>query len=230
MSQRVNGVNFLCRIASKQRDLDGVKIFYGRDRQSWKRAAANFRYTKYTRYHGPRGLLGKTKNDGRPPDTASQSYLWRPHGTTRKAWSPDLVRVTKSELHVACWQTREGIQLCDGNASEQEVILNLPVVLIIEMGGTKAFHWGKVQHRGPHLLQHAGAAFHCALPVDLGFKEEDLRLQPAETRGRAIRLRTTIARGSLTDPPNRLKECPRDMLFTWCTQIRATEPAVGLNG
>jgi hypothetical protein len=51
--------------ASKQRDLDGVKIFYGRDRQSWKRAAANFGYIKYTRHHGPRGLLGKTK----PPDT-----------------------------------------------------------------------------------------------------------------------------------------------------------------
>jgi hypothetical protein len=57
------------RIASEHCDLDGVKIFYGCDRQSWKRTAANFGYTKYTRHHGPRRLLGKTKNDGRPPDT-----------------------------------------------------------------------------------------------------------------------------------------------------------------
>jgi hypothetical protein len=31
--------------------------------------------------------------------------------------------------------------MCDGNASEQEVILNLPVVLIIKMGETEMFHW-----------------------------------------------------------------------------------------
>ncbi|KAJ7884991.1 hypothetical protein B0H13DRAFT_1889678 [Mycena leptocephala] len=32
------------------------------------------------------------------------NHLWRPHRTTRRAWSPDLVRVTKSEALVACWQ------------------------------------------------------------------------------------------------------------------------------
>ncbi|KAJ7934602.1 hypothetical protein B0H13DRAFT_1855194 [Mycena leptocephala] len=85
MSQRVNGVNFLCRIASKQRDLDGVKIFYGRDRQSWKRAAVNFGNTKYTRRHAPRGLLEKTK----PPDTDSvlQKSRWEVSEVHNSRWS-----------------------------------------------------------------------------------------------------------------------------------------------
>lgn len=44
-------------------------MFYGRDRQPWKQTAEKFGYTKYSRHHGARRVLGKTKNDGRPPDT-----------------------------------------------------------------------------------------------------------------------------------------------------------------
>ncbi|KAJ7078164.1 hypothetical protein B0H15DRAFT_1001560, partial [Mycena belliarum] len=46
----------------------GVKIFYGPDRQPWKRSAASFGYTKFSRRQTTL-RAAKHANDGRPPDT-----------------------------------------------------------------------------------------------------------------------------------------------------------------
>ncbi|KAK7013291.1 hypothetical protein R3P38DRAFT_3581024, partial [Favolaschia claudopus] len=63
-------------------------------------------------------------------------------GDIRK-WFQDLVRVGKgqSRQELNCWQTYDGNSLCDGRASTQEVILNIPVVLVIEMGDTQTSAW-----------------------------------------------------------------------------------------
>lgn len=44
------------------------------------------------------------------------------------------MRPAKAERLAACWQAFDGQKFCDGNAVQHEVVLNLPITLIIEMG------------------------------------------------------------------------------------------------
>jgi hypothetical protein len=46
----------------------------------------------------------------------------------------DLIRPTEPERVPYCWRAHDGERLCDGHALNFEVILNIPVVLIIEIG------------------------------------------------------------------------------------------------
>ncbi|KAK7046405.1 hypothetical protein R3P38DRAFT_2607245 [Favolaschia claudopus] len=62
-------------------------------------------------------------------------------GNVRK-WFQDLVRVTKSIPQSGCWQVDDGRPLClHGNVVMHEVLLNLPIVLIIEMGDMTECEW-----------------------------------------------------------------------------------------
>ncbi|KAJ7353002.1 hypothetical protein DFH08DRAFT_956100 [Mycena albidolilacea] len=51
-----------------------------------------------------------------------------------RQWFADLMRPAKAEPLAACWQVFDGQKFCDGNAVQHEVVLNLPITLIIEMG------------------------------------------------------------------------------------------------
>ncbi|KAJ7658759.1 hypothetical protein DFH06DRAFT_442939 [Mycena polygramma] len=70
----MDGLKALYKFAEHYRRLSdakmhGVKIFYGRDRQPWKRAAQAFGYTKPSRHLAAKRISRQSKSDGRPPDT-----------------------------------------------------------------------------------------------------------------------------------------------------------------
>ncbi|KAJ7671086.1 hypothetical protein B0H17DRAFT_1209141 [Mycena rosella] len=50
-----------------------------------------------------------------------------------RQWFTDLIRVTKPEPLAGCWHARDGELFCEGNAHLNEIILNIPIVLIIEI-------------------------------------------------------------------------------------------------
>jgi hypothetical protein len=154
--------------------------------------------------------------------TACEKY-----GGDMRKWFQDLVRVTKSESPAACWQTREGVQLCDGNASEQEVILNIPVILTIEMGETRAFHWNIPGVLSPYasnpaasvagvkynIVGHVYSSAHAEhfivryLSISAS-KKRVFDYDGWEHEGHAIRRRTTTTRGTLTGPSQSIEGVP----------------------
>ncbi|KAJ7315143.1 hypothetical protein DFH08DRAFT_1040237 [Mycena albidolilacea] len=154
--------------------------------------------------------------------TACEKY-----GGDLRKWFQDLVRVTKSESLAACWQTREGVQLCDGNASEQEVILNIPVILTIEMGETRAFHWNIPGVLSPYasnpaasvagvkynIVGHVYSSAHAEhfivryLSISAS-KKRVFDYDGREHEGHAIRRRTTTTRGTLTGPSQSIEGVP----------------------
>ncbi|KAJ7884708.1 hypothetical protein B0H13DRAFT_2537126 [Mycena leptocephala] len=385
----LEGLKALYKFASHYQRLSdaaahGVKVFYGRDRQPWKRTAEKFGYTKYSRHHGARRVLGKTKNDGRPPDTGkalmrirkvkepdlavlfaaasrdysdslepmfsglppnhplkdlrqmfhtrretvqisgyesggcnllttqrdgfrqvlrdvpgspikslsefSSMFAWLYHITDGRArnivpeyqhqirransyfrltsvilkcctgaaedhwqlspisqrsecqlnrtwcdkyggdmrkWFQDLVRVSKPEALGGCWQTLDGYAFCDGNSSLFEVILNIPVVLIIEMGDMHACDWDVAGLISPYASNPAASAAGVKYNIvghiygsheKLHFitrylstsasKKKIFDYDGREHEGHAIRNRTTAMRGCLTGPSQSLTGIP----------------------
>ncbi|KAJ7321627.1 hypothetical protein DFH08DRAFT_1033568 [Mycena albidolilacea] len=155
------------------------------------------------------------------------STICEKYGGDMRKWFQDLVRVSKSEPLAACWRTREGIRMCDGNASEQEVILNLPVVLIIEMGETEAFHWSVPGVLSPYASNPAASVAGVRYKIvghiysskqTQHFIARYLSISASKKRifdyggrkhdGHAIRLRTTTTRGSLTGPSQSIEGVP----------------------
>ncbi|KAF7339229.1 hypothetical protein MVEN_02000400 [Mycena venus] len=154
--------------------------------------------------------------------TACEKY-----GGDMRKWFQDLVRVTKSESLAACWQTHEGVPLCDGNASEQEIILNLPVVLIIEMGETKAFHWHIPGVLSPYasnpaasvagvkynIVGHIYSSTHAQhfimryLSISAS-RKKIFDYNGRKHEGHAIRRRITTIKGTLTGPSQSIEGVP----------------------
>ncbi|KAJ7833939.1 hypothetical protein B0H14DRAFT_2591148 [Mycena olivaceomarginata] len=65
----------------------------------------------------------------------------RKYGGDMRKWLQNSVQVNKAEPVGGCWHDRDGFKFCHGNASQYEVILNIPVVLSIEMGDMTACEW-----------------------------------------------------------------------------------------
>jgi hypothetical protein len=51
-----------------------------------------------------------------------------------RQWFTDLMQPTKAEPLSGCWQIFDGDQFCDRDAVQYEVVLNLPIMLIVEIG------------------------------------------------------------------------------------------------
>lgn len=155
----------------------------------------------------------------------------------RWKWFQDLIRVTKSEPLASCWHTREGVWLCDGSASEQEVILNLPVVLILEMGDTGSIEWNIPATLSPYASNPpasvAGVKYsmvgHIYSSVEAqhfivrylwisASKKKIFDYDGRKHEGHAIRRRTTSTRGTLTGPSQSIQGVPNGFFFL-CTGL-----------
>ncbi|KAJ7342482.1 hypothetical protein DFH08DRAFT_963230 [Mycena albidolilacea] len=51
-----------------------------------------------------------------------------------RQWFTDLMRPTKAEPLDGCWQVFDGDKFCEGDTVQYEIVLNLPIMLIIEIG------------------------------------------------------------------------------------------------
>ncbi|KAJ6523273.1 hypothetical protein DFH09DRAFT_1420994, partial [Mycena vulgaris] len=70
------------------------------------------------------------------------STLCQKYQGDMRQWFTDLLRPTKAEPLAGCWHARDGALICQGNAILFEIILNIPVVLIIEISDINSGnHW-----------------------------------------------------------------------------------------
>ncbi|KAF7371598.1 hypothetical protein MVEN_00015200 [Mycena venus] len=165
-------------------------------------------------------------------DCQLNSTLCEKYGGDMRKWFQDLIRVTKSEPLAGCWHTREGVRLCDGSASEQEVILNLPVVLIIEMGDTGSFGWNIPAILSPYASNPpasvAGVKYSIVGHIYSSIKAKHfivryLTIAASKKKvfdydgmkheGHSIRDSTTSTRGTLTGPSQSIQGVPAGYLL-----------------
>ncbi|KAJ7662529.1 hypothetical protein DFH06DRAFT_1396565 [Mycena polygramma] len=171
--------------------------------------------------------------------------LSRKYGGDMRRWFRDLINVNKTEALAGCWEAHEGDLFCDGRASRQEVILNIPVVLIIEMGDMQASEWNISGLLTPYASNPAASAagvkynivghIYCSL-ASLHFITRYLSIRDTKRRifdyngkqheGHAIRNRATAMRGCLTGPAKSLAGVPEGyMLYAVVYHLEGGEKA-----
>ncbi|KAF7377270.1 hypothetical protein MSAN_00147300 [Mycena sanguinolenta] len=145
--------------------------------------------------------------------------LCEKYGGDMRKWFQEVVRVNRSEPIAVCWHTHEGQPLCLGNARQHEIILNIPVVLVVEMGETLAFEWNIPGSLLPYAANTAASAKGVKYSIVghiyastsaahfiaryLSFSDSKKKIFDYDGRqheGHAIRNRTTTMRGTLTGP------------------------------
>ncbi|KAJ6484866.1 hypothetical protein C8R45DRAFT_1147891, partial [Mycena sanguinolenta] len=145
--------------------------------------------------------------------------LCEKYGGDMRKWFQELVRVNRSESNEACWQSYEGQLLCFGNARQNEVILNIPVVLVVEMGEMLASEWNIPGSFLPYAASPTATAKrlkynivgHIYASIDAahfivrylsvsGSKKKIFDYDGQKHEGHAIRNRGTTMRGTLTGP------------------------------
>ncbi|KAK7012607.1 hypothetical protein R3P38DRAFT_3586804 [Favolaschia claudopus] len=145
-------------------------------------------------------------------------------GNMRK-WFQDVVRVTKSVPSAACWQVEDGRPFClHGNVRTQEILLNIPVVLIIEIGDTKQCEWDIPASITPYASNAAASAagvkysivahvyggeankhFTARYVSTSGAKRRIFDYNDMKHEGHAIQRSTKTLAGSLTGPSRSIK-------------------------
>ncbi|KAJ7763332.1 hypothetical protein B0H16DRAFT_1254115, partial [Mycena metata] len=152
-------------------------------------------------------------------------------GDLRK-WFQDLVRVSKPSDLAACWHAQDGHVFCEGSAVQHEVILNLPVTLIIEIGDMRASNWSIPGILSPyasnpaasavglkysivgHVYCHMGDKHFIARYLTVtGLKKKIFDYDGMKHEGHAVRNRTTKMRGALTGPSHSLEGIPKGYLL-----------------
>ncbi|KAJ7141724.1 hypothetical protein C8R43DRAFT_1131342 [Mycena crocata] len=138
------------------------------------------------------------------------------------------MRPSAPEPVAGCWKTRDGVCQCDGSALRYEAILNIPVVLVIEIGDINtSSHWDIPQSLYP-LPSNAAASAHrvkysitshlyCS-PDTLHFTARYLSCHGGQNHifdydgmknaGHSVRRPTKTLKGSLTGPSNLLVGIP----------------------
>ncbi|KAK7052605.1 hypothetical protein R3P38DRAFT_2762957 [Favolaschia claudopus] len=145
-------------------------------------------------------------------------------GNMRK-WFQDVVRVTKSVPSASCWQVEDGRSFClHGNVRTQEILLNIPVVLIIEIGDTKQCEWDIPASITPYASNAAASAagvkysivahvyggeankhFTARYVSTSGAKRRIFDYNDMKHEGHAIQRSTKTLAGSLTGPSRSIK-------------------------
>lgn len=70
------------------------------------------------------------------------SGICEKYGGSMQQWFTDFMRARKAEPLVGCWRAKEGERFCDGDTLCYEIILNIPAVLIIQLGDVDVGnHW-----------------------------------------------------------------------------------------
>ncbi|KAJ7852732.1 hypothetical protein B0H13DRAFT_2359349 [Mycena leptocephala] len=83
--------------------------------------------------------------------------LCRRYDSNLRKWFQDVIRVSKSEPLDACWHARDGNVFCEGNATEFDVVLNIPTVLIIEIGDIQTSTWNIPSSLSPYASNPAAS-------------------------------------------------------------------------
>ncbi|KAJ7711631.1 hypothetical protein B0H16DRAFT_1816471 [Mycena metata] len=70
------------------------------------------------------------------------SGICEKYGGSMRQWFADFMQAGKAEPLVGCWRAKEGECFCDGDTLCYEIILNIPAVLIIQLGDVDVGnHW-----------------------------------------------------------------------------------------
>ncbi|KAK7050742.1 hypothetical protein R3P38DRAFT_2764006 [Favolaschia claudopus] len=153
-------------------------------------------------------------------------------GNMRK-WFQDVVRVTKSIPQSACWQVDDGRVLClHGNVKMQDILLNIPVVLIIEMGDTTECEWDIPATIAPYVGNAAASTaglkysivghvyggevyshFTARYVSTSGAKRRIFDYNDMKHDGHAIQRSTKSFAGSLTGPSRSIKMADNYQLY-----------------
>ncbi|KAJ7658185.1 hypothetical protein DFH06DRAFT_1407814 [Mycena polygramma] len=171
------------------------------------------------------------------------SDLCRRYDGDLRKWFQEYVRVSKPEPLDRCWHARDGVALCDGSANAFEVVLNIPIVLIIELGDIRSSVWNIPSSLSPYannpsasssgvkytIVGHiycsqAAQHFIARYLTPSGKKIFDYNGMKHE--GHAIRSKVTAVRGSLTGPSRSMAGVPSGyFLYAVMYHLVGGEPA-----
>ncbi|KAJ6458365.1 hypothetical protein C8R47DRAFT_1227106 [Mycena vitilis] len=171
------------------------------------------------------------------------SDLCRRYDGDLRKWFQEYVRVSKPEPLEKCWHTRDGVPLCDGSANAFEVVLNIPIVLIIELGDVRSSAWNIPSSLSPYANNPSASSsgvkytivghIYCSQTAQhfiaryltpSGKKIFDYDGMRHE--GHAIRSKVTAVRGSLTGPSRSMVGVPSGyFLYAVMYHLVGGEPA-----
>jgi hypothetical protein len=171
-----------------------------------------------------------------------QDLCRRYDGDLRK-WFQDLCRVSKAESLAACWHARGGVPLCEGSATGFDVVLNIPIVLIIEIGDINSSTWNIPSSLAPYVNNSAAlnSGVKYTIVGHIYCSQEAKHfiaryLSPSGKKifdydgmkheGHAIRNRATALRGSLTGSSRSMLGVPSGyVLYAVMYHLTGGEPA-----